>query len=106
MLLNSSGSVTLTKKVDHASDSITLNAITTSADGFIYMAGSIATKMVIVKITTAGNMEWIKYYEYGSNVEAYSISKATTGNGVIVTGKSNDAVIVVIEVDSEGDLAF
>ena len=39
-------------------------------------------------------------------LEAYSISKATTGNGVIVTGKSNDAVIVVIEVDSEGDLAF
>ena len=39
LLLNSSGSVTLAKKFDHASDSITLNAITTSADGFVYLAG-------------------------------------------------------------------
>ena len=41
VLLNASGSVTLTKKFDHQTYSLTINAITTSADGYIYLAGSL-----------------------------------------------------------------
>lgn len=61
--------------------------------------------MVIVKMTSAGNLQWIKEYLFSSNMEAYSISKASSGNGVIVAGKSNNAVILVMEVDSSGDLS-
>ena len=62
--LSSSGFVSSAKSLVHSNDDISLNSVTTSSDGFIYMTGALGNYMVIVKMTSAGNMDWIKSYEF------------------------------------------
>ena len=62
--LSSSGFVSSAKSLVHSNDDISLNSVTTSSDGFIYMTGTLGNYMVIVKMTSAGNMDWIKSYEF------------------------------------------
>ena len=72
------------------------------------MTGRLERKCLIVKMDSSANLEWAKYYDYESLFFGYSIARATSGNGVVLTGKadvSNGFDIFVMEVDSDGLLA-
>lgn len=109
MILSSTGTIVSAKSHLHGTYAATIHAITTSWDSFIYLTGSLASEMVIIKMTNSGNLEWVKYYSYDTLLMGYSICRAFSGNGVIVTGKSSTSsgsTIVVMEVDYSGELSY
>ena len=62
-------------------------------------------RLLVVKMDSSANLEWAKYYDYSSGFIGYSIARAATGNGVVLTGETNlgnGYDIFVMEVDSDG----
>ena len=58
-------------------------------------------------MNSSGAFVWAKSYTYGSSFIGYSIARAASGNGVVLTGQvdvGNGQDIFVMEVDSEGEL--
>ena len=58
-------------------------------------------------MTLVGILDWVKSYRFISISKAYSIAKAESGNGVIITGQyteSGDNDIMVMEVDEDGEV--
>lgn len=105
--IDSASLITFGKTYIDTTDDININAITTSADGYIYLTGVMGSNLLVVKMDTSGNQQWVK--TYSMTMQGYSISKAVTGNGVILTGSlesSSGSSMAVVEMDSSGEFGI
>ena len=67
---------------------MSIYGITESADGKIFISGSYGSRCLIMKLDNTATLEWAKYYNFVSGFVSYSIAKAATGNGVVITGSA------------------
>ena len=105
VLTDSAGNIILQKSFAHSTTSVYIYGITESADGKLFLTGRMDAYCIIAQMDNSLNLEWTKYYDFGSNFAGYSIARAATGNGIVLTGKANvgnGQDIIVMEVDSDG----
>lgn len=88
MITDSSGSIITQKSFAHATYDVELGAIAESADGKIFLTGCFGSNCYIVKMDFLGSLEWAKLLNKGDLFNVNSIARATSGNGVILTGSA------------------
>lgn len=72
----------------HSSENIAINGMVTASDGNIVMAGKIGSSMLLMKVDTSGSLQWAKSLLIHQETVANSISRASSGTGFIITGKT------------------
>lgn len=85
---SSAGVVTFGKMYSHSSDNIVINSMVVASDGNVVLAGRIGSSMLLMKVDTSGVLQWANSLLFHQEAEAYSISRASTGTGFIIAGKT------------------
>lgn len=85
---SAAGVVTFGMMYAHSSDNIELKSMVVASDGNVVMAGKIGSKMLLIKADTSGTLQWAKSVQIHDETVAYSIARASSGTGFIISGKT------------------